>query len=69
MVGMTPVSYTHLDVYKRQGIGKDLARVTSYVGDRYYFVCTKTCVVRAITKELLIRQGLVDPYDYYMSNC
>lgn len=54
---------------QKLGIGKDLARVTSYVGDRYYFVCTKTCVVRAITKELLIRRGLVDPYDYYMSNC
>ncbi|WP_425540090.1 group II intron reverse transcriptase/maturase [Microaceticoccus formicicus] len=54
---------------QKLGIGKDLARLTSYVGDRYYFVCTKTCVVRAITKELLIRRGLVDPYDYYMRNC
>ena len=49
------------------GIGKDLARLTSYSGDRYYFVATKTCLMRAITKERLTKTGLVDPYDYYIS--
>ena len=51
----------------KMGIGKDLARLTAYCGDRYYFVATKTCLVRAITKERLTKTGLVDPYDYYIS--
>ena len=32
---------------QKLGIGKDLARLTAYCGDRYYWVVTKTCVVRA----------------------
>ena len=50
---------------QKLGINKDLARLTSYCGDRYYFVATKTCVVRAISKEVLARRGLVSPLDYY----
>lgn len=50
----------------KMGIEKNLARVTSYCGDRYYFVATKTCLVRAITKERLVYTGLVDPLDYYL---
>ena len=46
-------------------IGKDLARVTAYCGNRYYWVVTKTCVVRAISKEKLARAGLVSLSDYY----
>ena len=51
----------------KMGVGKDLARLIAYCGNRYYFVATKTCLVRAITKERLTKTGLVDPYDYYTS--
>ena len=50
---------------QKLGIGKDLARVTSYCGDRYQWVVTKTCVVRAISKEVLSKAGLVSCLDYY----
>lgn len=49
------------------GIVKDLAKLTSYCENRYYFVATKTCLVRTITKERLSKTGLIDPYDYYIS--
>jgi len=52
---------------KKLGIGKDLARLTSYCGDRYYWVATRTCVVRAISKEILGRKGLTSCLDYYLS--
>lgn len=51
---------------QKLGIDKDLARLTSYCGDRYQWVVTKTCVVRAISKEKLKQAGLVSCYDYYM---
>ena len=50
---------------QKLGVGKDLARVTAYCGDRYYWVVTKTCVVRAISKEKLAQAGLVSLLDYY----
>lgn len=50
---------------QKLGINKDLARLTSYCGDRYYFVATKTCVSRAISKDILTQRGLVSPLDYY----
>ena len=50
---------------QKLGVDKDLARLTSYCGDRYYWVVTKTCVVRAISKEKLARKGLVSLADYY----
>ena len=50
---------------QKLGIDKDLARLTSYCGDRYYFVATKTCVSRAISKDILTRRGLISPLDYY----
>jgi len=40
--------------------------VTAYCGDRYQWVVTKTCVVRAISKEKLSQAGLVSCYDYYL---
>ena len=52
---------------RKMGITKDLAKLTAYCGNRYYFVATKTCLVRAITKERLSKTGLIDPYDYYIS--
>ncbi len=51
---------------QKLGIGKDLARVTAYCGDRYQWIATKTCVVRAISKEKLAQAGLISCHDYYM---
>lgn len=50
---------------QKLGVDKDLARLTSYCGDRYQWVATKTCVVRAISKEVFARAGLVSYSDYY----
>ena len=50
---------------QKLGVNKDLARLTSYCGDRYYWVTTKTCVVRAISKEVLAKAGLISCLDYY----
>lgn len=50
---------------QKLGIGKDLARVTAYCGDRYYWIATKTCVVRAISKPVLAKAGLISCLDYY----
>lgn len=46
-------------------VSKDLARLTAYCGDRYYWVATKTCVVRAISKEVFAKAGLISCLDYY----
>ena len=51
---------------QKLGVNKDLARVTSYIGDRYQFVVLKTCVNKAISKEILKRRGLISCVDYYM---
>lgn len=53
---------------QKLGIGKDLARQTAYMGDHYQWVVTKTCVVRAISKEKLSKSGLVSCYDYYLKS-
>ena len=42
-----------------------VARVTAYCGDRYYWIATKTCVVRAISKDVFAKAGLVSCLDYY----
>ena len=52
---------------KKLGVNKDLARLTAYCGNRYQWVVTKTCVVRAISKEKLTKKGLVSCIDYYDS--
>lgn len=51
---------------RKLGINNDLAKLTSYCGDRYEWVVRKTCVARAISKEILTRRGLVSCLDYYM---
>ena len=51
---------------QKLGIGKDLAKQTSYMGNHYQWVERKTCVVRAISKEKLTQAGLVSCYDYYI---
>lgn len=38
---------------QKLGIERDLARLTSYCGDCYYWVAAKTCVVKAISKNVL----------------
>ena len=43
----------------------DIARLTACCGDHYYWVAAKTCVRRAISKEVLRREGLVSGLDYY----
>jgi len=50
---------------QKLGVNKDLARLTSYCGDRYQWVATKTCVVRAISKVVFAKAGLVSCLDYY----
>ena len=52
---------------QKLGIGKDLARLTSYYGDRYQWIATRTCVVRAISKDVLAKAGLVSCLDYYLA--
>lgn len=51
---------------RKLGIDNDLAKLTSYCGDRYEWVVRRTCVARAISKEILTRRGLVSCLDYYM---
>lgn len=50
---------------RKLGIGKGLAKLTSNMGDHYQFICLKTCVKRAISKEKLVQKGLVSILDYY----
>lgn len=50
---------------QKLGVDKNLARLTAYYGDRYYWVATKTCVVKAISKEVFMKAGLVSCLDYY----
>ena len=50
---------------QKLGIGKDLARLTSYCGNRYYWVATKTCLKRAISQPILAKAGLISCLDYY----
>lgn len=51
---------------RKLGVDNDLAKLTSHCGDRYEWVVRKTCVARAISKEILTRRGLVSCLDYYM---
>ena len=51
---------------RKLGVDNDLAKLTSYCGDRYEWVVRKTCVARAISKEILTRRGLVSCLDYYL---
>ena len=51
---------------RKLGVNHNLARQTSYMGDHYQFVTTKTCVVRAISKQRLTNNGLISCSDYYL---
>lgn len=50
---------------RKLGIDNDLAKLTAYCGDRYEWMVRRTCVSRAISKEVLTRRGLVCCLDYY----
>lgn len=51
---------------RKLGIDNDLAKQTSFIGQRYEWVVRRTCVVRAISKDILMRRGLVSCLDYYL---
>lgn len=51
---------------RKLGIDNDLAKLTSYCGNRYEWVVRRTCVARAISKDVLTRRGLVSCLDYYL---
>lgn len=51
---------------RKLGIDNDLAKQTSYCGDRYEWVVRRTCVAWAISKEKLTRRGVVSCLDYYL---
>ncbi len=51
---------------QKLGISKDLARLTSYYGNHYQWITTRTCVLRAISNGRLKQKGLVSCYDYYL---
>lgn len=51
---------------RKLGINNDLAKLTSYCGNRYEWIVRRTCVARAISKEILTRRGLISCLDYYM---
>jgi len=50
---------------QKLGVGKDLARLTAYCGDSYYWIATKTCAVKTISKDVLAKAGLISYLDYY----
>ena len=49
------------------GVPERLASKTSQWGDHYIFVATKSCLKRAVSKEILTKRGLVSCLDYYMN--
>ena len=51
---------------RKLGVDSELARLTSYCGDRYEWVVRRTCVSRAISKDVFTRRGLVSCLDYYL---
>lgn len=50
---------------RKLGVPASLAHKTSVCGDRYQWMVTKTVIVRAISKDVLCRKGLVSCLDYY----
>ena len=50
---------------QKLGISKDEARRTAYWGDRYQVVATKSCLRRALSKDVFAKAGLVSCLDYY----
>ncbi|SFL56717.1 group II intron reverse transcriptase/maturase [Lachnospiraceae bacterium KH1T2] len=50
---------------QKLGICKDDARRTAYWGDRYQYVATKSCICKAVSKDVLAKAGLISCLDYY----
>jgi group II intron reverse transcriptase/maturase len=50
---------------RKLGIENNLAKLTSYYGNRFEWVVRRACVLRAISKDVLTRRGLVSCLDYY----
>jgi hypothetical protein len=46
---------------QKLGVPEWLANKTSQWGDHYIFIATKSCLKRAVSKEILTRRGLVRP--------
>ena len=62
----TMENYTEAGMGLRKlGVDNELANLTSNCGDRYEWVVKKTCVAKAISKDILKRRGLVSCLDYY----
>ena len=51
---------------RKLGVASDLARLTSFCGDRYEWVVRRTCVSHVISKDVFTRRGLVSCLDYYL---
>ena len=51
---------------RKLGIANELAKLTSFCGDRYEWVVRRTCVARTISKDILTRRGLISCLDYYV---
>ena len=49
------------------GVPEWLASKTAYWGDHFILVANKSCLKRAVSKEILTRRGLVSCLDYYMN--
>jgi hypothetical protein len=52
---------------QKLGIPEWLASKTAYWGNCYILVATKSCLSRAVSKEILTKRGLVSCLDYYMN--
>ena len=50
---------------RKLGICNDLAKLTSYSGDCYEWMVRRTCMVIAISKEVLARRGFASCLNYY----
>ena len=51
---------------RKLGVAPYWAKRTSQWGDHYQFVATKSCLSRAISKEVLAKAGLISCLDYYI---
>ncbi|MCR5211255.1 MAG: group II intron reverse transcriptase/maturase [Lachnospiraceae bacterium] len=50
---------------RKLGVAPYWAKRTSQWGDHYQFVATKSCLSRAVSKEVLAKAGLISCLDYY----
>jgi RNA-directed DNA polymerase len=48
------------------GMDKDTSKRTAYWGDRYMYVATKSCLVKAVSKEILKKRNMISCLDYYL---